>query len=135
MRIAILLTALVVSACATTSDTREPDAFDDFVVVSELPTVDRIATDTRDRWTVLTDRYLIYRTRRNAYLFEMRGRCPALLNAVFDGRFMDPDVRRDRFLRPRVDTMRGCPIGEIYEITEAQVVELENMGTAPGPRR
>ena len=127
-----ILTTLLLAACA--SKPPQPDAFDDYVAVSELPAIDKINTGSRDNWKALSDRYLIYKSRRGTYLFVFSGRCPALLNPVFDPRFMQADIRYDRTIRPRIDTIRGCTIGEIYAITPEQIVELENIGEAPGPR-
>jgi hypothetical protein len=132
LRPIVFLATVFLVACA--AGPREPDAFDDFVAVSELPTVEKIRTDDRDRWTALSDRYLVYRTRKEQYLFRFQGRCPALLNQTFNPRFMEADIRYDQWIRPRIDTIRGCPIEEIYAVTPEQIVELVNIGEAPGPR-
>ena len=45
------------------------------------------------------------------------------------------DVRRDgRRIYAGVDTFRGCPIEAIYAITPDQVIELRDMGIAPGEK-
>ena len=43
------------------------------------------------------------------------------------------DVRDNQnVLRARFDTIRGCRIGKMYEITAEQRVELTALGDAPG---
>ena len=60
---------------------------------------------------------------------EFRQRCFAL----YDSSRITPDVRREgNIIRARFDTIRGCSIDKIYTIDEAQALELEQLGDAPG---
>ena len=127
IRLTALLSCVFLVACST--GPAAPDAVDDFVVTSELETVDKIKPNSHDSWSPLTDRYIIYRSRKQDYLFNFRARCAALYNRGM----MRPDHRFEHALRPRVDTIGGCLIDEMYLLTPAQVVELENLGTPPGP--
>ena len=126
-RIGILALASVFVACA--SEPRQFDAIDDYVLAGELPVADKILPNDRDSWSALSDRYIIYKTRQQDYLINFRGRCSALL----DRRLARADIRYERSLRPRVDTIRGCLIGKIFLLTPDDVVELENLGEPPPP--
>lgn len=45
------------------------------------------------------------------------------------------DTRWDpNTIRARIDTMRGCPIGMIYALTEEDLLELQELGEVPGSR-
>jgi hypothetical protein len=121
-----LITCAILYGCSTAP--RAPDAVDDFVATSELETVDKVKPTDHDDWSPLTDRYIIYRSREQDYLFNFRARCPALYNRAF----MRPDHRYESALRARVDTISGCLIGEMYLLTPQQVNELENLGKPPG---
>ena len=125
----LLLLGTVVAACAGTRDPR-PDvvAIQDFIEVSELEEVDRIRTDRADGFDELNLRYIIYNTRRQDYLIEFNRDCWEIRDA-FDIR---PDHRHDtNYIRPRIDTIRGCTIHRAYELNEGQVEELKDMGEAP----
>ena len=52
-----------------------------------------------------------------------------------DNTRITPDKRWDsNKIRARFDTIRGCRIGSVYALTEAELAELESIGEAPGSR-
>ena len=125
----LLLLATVLAACAGSRDPR-PDvlAVKDFVEVSGLEEVDRIRSDRASGFDELNLRYIIYNTRRQDYLIEFNRDCWEIRD-TFD---IQADHRQDpNYIRPRVDTIRGCRIHRAYALNEGQVEELKSMGEAP----
>jgi Family of unknown function (DUF6491) len=129
-RTAMMLATVLVAACATSQPELDKEAVDDFVAVRKLEPVDAIRTDSGDGWTELNNDYLLYRTRRGDYLVKFARRCYKL-----DDRYITPDKRWDGTrIEARYDTIRGCRIGNIYALSEADVAELQHLGEAPGNR-
>ncbi len=121
--------AVLLTACAGTR-VEQDTAIRDFITVSSLAEADRIETTSRDRHELLSDRFLVYKTRRGNYLVEFNRPC----TEIRDWR-VSPDIRWDpRFIRPRADTLYGCQIERIYALSEDQYLELANLGEAPGER-
>ena len=90
-----------------------------------------LARSTRDSWKELGDYFVIYDAHRNSYLVEFVRACYELR----DNTTITPDERWDtKWLRARFDTLRGCRIRKIYALTEADVVELGQIGESPGSR-
>lgn len=133
MRNSLIAAALVLlTACATEYDAQEVEAVRDYVIANQLGEVDRIRTNFRQlNYTYLNDQYVTIPTPRGAYLVEFDRLCRDLRRTDFTAEMID---RRDdpNTLRARFDTIRGCRIGKIYEITEAQREELAELGDAPG---
>lgn len=118
-------------ACAVTDPTQEYEAVRDYIAAAELEETDRIRTRpfSGSGFRALNEEFAVMSTREGHYLLEMTRRCPALV----DNTMLQPDVRRDSTaIRARFDTIRGCRIGRIYAIDEAQAQELEQLGDAPG---
>ena len=135
MRRLIFPASLLLSACATTNEVPpELQAIEDFIAVSELPEVTRIRTDRRETYEELdTNRYVIFKTRRQYYLIEFRRNCWELredFSTVNAQSMIDRRVDDNNFY-PRSDTIRGCPTGRAYQLNEGQVEELRNLGDAP----
>ncbi|MEO1244934.1 MAG: DUF6491 family protein [Pseudomonadota bacterium] len=132
MRLTVLATLFaLVAACAGGPREEDPEivAIQDFIAVSELEPADRIRTDNNNNYGILNAKYIIFESRRDMYLVEFQRNCWEL----FDSQVIAYDERRDaRYMRPRVDTIRGCLIGRAFEINEGQKAELEAMGDAPG---
>lgn len=125
----LLLLGTVLAACAGSREPR-PDvlAIKDFVEVSGLEEVDRIRADRVSGFDELNLRYIIFETRRQDYLIEFDRDCWEIRDS-FDIR---ADHRHDpNYIRPRLDTIRGCRIQRAFEINEGQVEELKAMGEAP----
>jgi hypothetical protein len=139
MRGTCLVGSLVLlAACSSTSDevsvkrqsvTVETQTVQDYVEVGELEDVQYIRVYAQDSWSRLTDYFVIYEARNDSYLIEFRRRCRELQdNSAIVG-----DRRYDKNrLRVNEDTLRGCRIGKVYPLTDAQALELRNLGKGPG---
>lgn len=129
-----VLVFLVVAGCATEQEQKEDpvtQAIVDFIEVRDLEEVDAIASGSTDSWKELGLEYLLYTGRRDEYLVEFAHPCYELR----DMSRVTPDYRWDaNSIRARFDTIRGCRIGRVFKLTEAEVAELENIGEAPGAR-
>ncbi|MDJ0938193.1 MAG: DUF6491 family protein [Woeseiaceae bacterium] len=126
----ILAATLAVGACSTGYDPQEIEAVRDFVSAAELEPVDQIRVRQLS-YSYVNDRYVIIKTRKADYLVELRRDCFELRRQDFTYEMVDR--RQDtNVLRARFDTIRGCPIGAFYEITDAQRKELKDLGDAPG---
>ncbi len=104
------------------------DAVEDYIKVSELKAIDTIRKRGELHHTVVTEKYILLKDQRNAYLAAFRQRCREL-----DEIEVMPDLRYDlKTLRARFDTYRGCRIQYLYEITEGQATELLDLGARSG---
>ena len=75
----------------------------------------------------LNERYIVLRSRQDYYLAAFKRRCREL--NLYE---IEPDIRRDaNALYAGIDTIRGCPIGEIYQIDKTQAEELELIAKEP----
>ena len=136
MKYLMLVAMVVLSGCASTREepTAEVLAIQDYIAVAELPEVDKIRTNRDSGIEKLGNkRYIFLKARRQTYLIEFGRNCWELLD---DSRLAtDPmtwDQRHDaNYLRPRMDTIRGCRIGRAFEVNEGQIEEIRNLGEAP----
>ena len=121
---------LVLQACSTPKTRVETEAVRDYIVASELQETDAIRHRTMNSPShrPISERFAIVETRDKHYLVEFRKRCYEL----YDSSRITPDIRREGNTIRRFDTIRGCSINEIYAIDEAQAMELEQLGDAPG---
>lgn len=124
----IALAAATMLGCASAPEDDsvivKNDAVEDYIKVSELKAIDTIRKRGELHHTVVTEKYIILRDQRDAYLATFRRRCREL-----DEREVMPDLRHDlKVLRARFDTYRGCRIQYLYEITEGQATELLELG-------
>ena len=115
----------LVAACAA-ADTRQEDALRDFIELAELQEHDKVRTDGRDRWEVINEHFVIYKARRQDYLFEFRSACYDLVedNVVADKRW------NSRTIQARFDTFNGCRINRIYSLAEGQAAEVTELSEA-----
>lgn len=114
---------------ASTQDLEQ--AVRDFIEVRELEPLDSMKTAANDSWVPVGEYFLIYKGRRAKHLVEFAHRCRELI----DNTRITPDERWDtNVVRARFDTIRGCRIGKIYALNEAEVAELKNIGETPGTR-
>lgn len=128
--LAVILLALA-SACSTLGDDQEIEATRDFVVANQLEQVDEIRLYEQLNYRIINHYFVTVETRRGDYLIEFNSRCRALTQREFQPHMVD--IRRDPSrVRARFDTIRGCIIGKIYEVTEEQREELRQLGDAPG---
>lgn len=128
--ILILILSLLMTACATTRPSLDRQAIEDFIKVRQLQAVDSIRTESGDSFTDLNDWYLHYKTRRGDFLVRFGRTCWELRDNVVVADKRWESAR----LRARFDTIRGCRIAEIFALSEADVLELEQLGEAPGSR-
>jgi hypothetical protein len=109
----------------------ENEAVLDFIYTSELEEVDSIRFFQQYTYTYVNDQYVTIPTSSGDYLVAFTRSCPELRQNRFTPEMVD--YRDDnRTLRARFDTIRGCRIGKIYEVTAAQAQELAELGDAPG---
>lgn len=125
-------TLLIIAACSsTTQRPQEIEAVRDYVVAAELEEVTQIRLREQMRYTYVNDRFVTIPTRRGDYLVELQRDCWELRRNDFTPEMVD--VRHNQnVLRARFDTIRGCRIAKMYEITAAQRTELTALGDAPG---
>ncbi len=131
-KLLIVPALLIIAACSsTTQRPQEIEAVRDYVVAAELEEVTEIRLREQMRYTYVNDRYVTIPTRRGDYLVEFLHDCWALRRNDFTPEMVD--VRDNQnVLRARFDTIRGCRIAKMYEITAAQRTELTALGDAPG---
>ena len=110
---------------------QEIEAVRDYVAAAELEEVGEIRLREQLHYTYVNDRYVSIDTRRGDYLVEFLRNCWELRENQITPEMVD--IRRDNnYLRARFDTIRGCRISTIYEITAGQREELKALGDAPG---
>ena len=137
MRIHIaVVTLLLLTACTNLGGTvtpRGPDleAVRAFVVAVELEEVKMIRRWEQLKYLYVNDYFIVLQTRRGDYLVEMRSRCGELQRQKWSSDMIDIRVST-RILYADFDTIRGCGIGSIYILPEAQLEELRVLGDAPG---
>lgn len=132
------LTALIVlalSACATPVDRISPgkdvEAVRDFVAAGEMQELNSVRLVEQIRVQYVNDYFVVIPTRRDQYLVEFRGRCSGLRERKWVSDMIDIRVH-SRMLYSDHDTIRGCVIGNLYELSDSQLEELKSMGDAPG---
>lgn len=125
-RAAGALPAMLFAACVPHQLNIDRQAVDDYVATAGLTPVTTVRTQRTDSWQPLNRYYVVYETRRGAFLLVFTRQCWALDTNEFVA-----DERWGSEMRARFDTLRGCRIDEIYSITEAQALELENLSDAP----
>lgn len=138
MRIAAAATAaFFLAACASQDEQADESTQDvnqavrDFIELRGLKEQDTLKSGTSDGWQQLDDRFILYNGRGETYLVEFTRRCQELN----DNTRITPDKRwSSNTVSAKFETIRGCRIGKIYRLDEAEVAELENIGEAPGSR-
>ena len=133
--IAVVL-SLTITACVSTRPApvwpgKENQAVLDFIVASELVEVKRIRLSEPIKYMYVNDNFVVVPTRRREYLVGFRGRCSELRKRKYTSDMIDIRVSA-RMIHADIDTIRGCTIGDIYELTELQFEELAALGDAPG---
>ena len=89
----LIAVAMLLSACASqeraaTQD--EEQAVRDYILVRGLEEAVKIPTSSQDSWDELDEHFIIYDTRREAYLVEFSRACYELSESR-----VKPDLRRD----------------------------------------
>jgi len=126
----LALTIALLAACAVHDGPTVTDAVEDFIAVAELEDQSSIRTSDQYTYSVLSDQYIVLKTRKEYYLVQFARRCRELEDRPVA---VTPDIRYDHNkLRARFDTIRGCRIDRIFRIEKVQAEELESLGKAPG---
>ena len=127
-RLGVLTAALALSGCAAEPAYKVPSnqAVADYVTATHLQEVDLIRKGNSDSWAYLNPRYVTYRGNRDNYLIEFRNDCAETSNNTW----IPADYIHDhRNFRAGEDTIRGCIIEKIYELSRAQRHELRQIGS------
>ena len=136
MRLLITVIALLALTGCSHSGTRErhgkeTEAVKDFIAAAELPEVGKIYLDDEIRYFYVNDDFVVIPTKNDYYLVEFRGTCYQLRSRRWTSDMIDIRVTK-RLLYAKFDTIRGCVVGRIYELSDAQLEELRYLGDAPG---
>jgi hypothetical protein len=136
MRLLITVIALLALTGCSHSGTREQhgketEAVKDFIVAAELPEVAKIYMVDEIRYFYVNDDFVIIPSKNDYYLVEFRGTCYQLRSRYWTSDMIDIRVTK-RLLYAKFDTIRGCVVGRIYEISGPQLEELRYLGDAPG---
>jgi len=127
-QIVIALTVMLLTACVAQQRPDATNAVKDFIEVSELEETESARTRDQYSYTVLSEEFIVVRSRHDHYLVQFTRKCREL-----DDPRPTPDIRHERNkIRARFDTIRGCHIDKIYPIDKVQAEELESLGKAPG---
>ena len=132
-----LLCCTFLVACAGQSPEAEQHRQDvvqavrDFIDVRSLEELRELRSSTSDGWEPIDEYFLIYKGRRDTYLVEFARQCRELNDNTH---IVADERRRANTISARFDTIRGCRISRIFALTEAEVIELENIGESPGSR-
>lgn len=129
----LIIFALLAAACASQEEHTSQDikqAVQDFIDVRELQETDSVRVDNQDSWEKIDLNFILYKKRKQAYLFEFRSRCSDLERTP-----VVADVRKGgNVIHAGFDTIRGCHVAKIYPLTEGELSELQNIGESPGSR-
>ena len=132
MKTSVILLAIMVVGCSSTPQApREIEAVRDFVIAAQLEEVSKIRLRQQMSYTFLNIRFVTIATRRGDYLVEFQRDCRALTNVEITPDMVDVRANRN-VLHAKFDTIRGCRISRIFELTDAQSAELKVLGDAPG---
>lgn len=125
MCLRLIVAAVLLTGCGTTSIPQEVRAVRDFVVVSELERVDNIRLFRQLHYTYVNDYFLAVSIGNRHYLVEFDSRCRALRSEIFTPAMVDSRFDSS-YLRER-DTIRGCPVDRIYAATAEQLKETKEL--------
>lgn len=136
MRSVLAVFALpVLAACAQPSAMlgpgKDPEAVADYIVAGELVEVDRIRLSGQLNLLYVNEWAVVVPTKRHDYLVIFKSRCSKLRERKWTADMVDIRVSA-RILHADYDTIRGCNMGKIYELTDAQLTELSELADAPG---
>ena len=103
----------------------------DYIAAAELKQVDEIRQRSQTNYRYVNDYFVTLPSRRGDYLVEFTRQCMDLRRTDFRPEMVD--VREStNMIRAKFDTIRGCRIARIYEITDMQRREIHDLGDAPG---
>lgn len=125
-----VIASLFLIACASSKPRPPPgryvESVRDFVAVNELPEVDLIRHQQQTKYFYVNEYFVVMPAGRDHYLIEFRGRCDALKRREWTSDMIDIRVSA-RVLHADHDTLRGCAIDRIFELSEAQLHELSTL--------
>ena len=135
MRAAVILaTTLTAVACAGSRAPHEAGPIDEYVAVNRPAEVDWVRVTRPAAYHPVSERFLIVSARNGDFLAEFRSACRDFGDPE-SGRHWTSDMidRRSsmNILRAGGDTIRGCVISNLYEISDAQREELLALVDAP----
>lgn len=125
-RHSILLVAILLTGCVSTQVSPEVEAVRDLISVSELNEIDNFRSADRLNYQYVNDYYVAVTQGSRHYLLEFRSRCFNLRRNQYSPSMID--YRRDpTYIWASWDTIRGCPIDKIYQLTEDQLAEVRGL--------
>lgn len=134
----VLLTALTLAACATTTKEddgdqaiKEQDPVQDFIELHNLEDVSVVRRFESPSVLIMDDsRYIIAYLRDRQWLVQYKHPCRF---AEQESGYRPNDKRRStRALYAQQDTFRGCPVKTLFPITLEQAKELLTIAKEPG---
>jgi hypothetical protein len=136
-KIIVLLTVLVLAACASTTEKQtdeainEQDPVQDFVNLHELEKVSVVRGFENPHVLIMDDpTYIIAYLRDEQWLVQYEHECRF---ARQESGYRPNDKRRStRALYVQQDTFRGCPVKALYPISLEQAKELLTIAKDPG---
>ena len=130
-RLTVLPALVLLAGCASGYNTQEIEAVRDYIVAAELTEVGEIRQRSQMNYSYVNDYFVTLPSRRGDYLVEFARQCSDLRRTDFRPEMVD--VREStNMIRAKFDTIRGCRIAKIYEITDMQRREIHDLGDAPG---
>ena len=121
----LLAAAALLAGCLSTSIPQEAQAVRDYVVVSGLESVRFVRLYRQLRYAYVNDYFVTVAAGKRRYLVEFASRCRALRSKDFIAAMVDH--RYDPAYLHVGDTIRGCPVGAIFEATAEQLMELTEL--------
>lgn len=124
MRLVLLsIAVLALSACVTVEDPPGVQAVRDLIEIGRLQEIQKLRVAHTPNYRAINDFFVATMVGDQAYLLELRTRCRALRRSAMTPSMID--IRRDAtYIRPSWDTVRGCEIKAIYEISEPLLIEV-----------
>lgn len=127
MSLRLIAAAVLLTGCGTTVVPQEARSVRDFVVVTDLEQIDRIRLYEM-HYSYVNDYFVGASSGSGNYLVEFDSRCRALRSKTFTPAMVDS--RFNSSYLSEGDTIRGCPVGGIYEATAEQLIEIKALSKA-----
>lgn len=126
-----LVLAVSIAGCSLNAEreiSEQDQAIFDYIALHELESIDGLRSGRTDSWSSITEQFIVYEGRnKEPYLVKFKRDCYEL----DDDKNIVADVRWDsNTLRARFDTIRGCHIDSIYALSDAEAIELKELGAS-----
>jgi hypothetical protein len=128
-QLSIVTAATLVASCAAHTPTSEPDAIRDLIAVAGLYEVRGFRVKDQLHYDYVNDWYVTVSERRQDYLVGFRSPCRALKNRSHSSYTVDYRFDAHSF-RAKHDTIRGCRVDKIYEVSDVQLLEIRRLREA-----